>query len=321
MLFISLVVAALTIFAHADTSAAMLQADTIVAERGGAVVTLADVDAALLKLPKGKRADMMNSPRRIEDTISQLLLTRQLANSAREQKIDEDTDVKRAIELAAEGVLGTQYILMYREALNLGDVELLARERYDANPSAFDMPEYVSAYHILIDTEKRTDAEAAELIEELRQRAQKEDFIQLVKEYSDDPSKSFNDGLIADAATDKMAAEFAEAAANLQKPGEISPVVKTQFGYHILKLDSRKAATPRSWDEVKDQAVARLQATLSDQRVKEHVDQMRSMTLDANPDAVASLRTRYLPTPAAATPVNPASPTVAKPAAGSSRAD
>ncbi len=294
-----------------------LEPSTVVAERGGAKVTLADVDAALLKLPRGKRADMMNSPRRIEETISQLLLTRQMANEARKQELDENADIKRAIELAAEGVLGTQYILNYRLDLDLGNIELLARERYDANPSAFDMPEYVSAYHILIDTEKRTDEEAAELAEQLRQRADKEDFVQLVKEYSDDPSKAYNDGLIPDAASSKMAAEFADAAANLEKPGDLSPVVKTQFGYHILKLDTRKAATPRSWEQVKDQAVARLQATLSDQRVKEHVDQMRSMALDANPDAVASLRTRYLlaPAPAAA----PAA--AAKSGAGAKSAD
>lgn len=318
---IPIVLAGMTASALAESGAALLPADTVVAERGGATVTLGDIDAALLKLAKGKRADMMNSPRRIEDAISQLLLTRQMANAARQKKIDQDAEVKRAIELSEEGVLGTQYILRYREELDLGDVELLARERYNANPSAFDLPEHVSAYHILIDTETRSDDEAAALIAQLHERAKKEDFIQLVKEYSDDPSKTYNDGLIADAASSKMAAEFAEAAAALQKPGELSPVVKTQFGYHILKLDTRKAATPRSWDQVKVQAVARLQATLSDQRVKEHVDQMRSMALDANPDAVASLRTRYLPTPAAVAPTKAATASAADSSAGPDSAD
>ncbi len=274
-----------------------LPADTVVASRGGATVTLEDVDASLLRLPVRQRADAMNSPKRIEELLNQLLLTRQLANAGAAQGLDRDPLVQHAVKMAGENVVGAQAILKFREGIELGDLDQLARERYTANPSRYDIPARVNVQHILIDTEKRSEAEAEALARQIHARAATEDFEALVMEYSDDPSKTSNKGLILDADSAKMDPSFAAASGALRTVGELAPLTKSQFGFHIIKLGDRVEAKPRSYEEVGAAIIDELRMGMTEQRVKDYVDQMRSMALDANPDAVASLRTRYAVAP------------------------
>ena len=284
---------ALVASAHA---AERLPGETVVASRGGATITLADVDASLLRIPARQRADAMNSPKRIEDLVNQLLLTRQLNNIGVEQGLQRDAQVQRAIEMAGENVIGGQAVLKFREDLQLGDLEAFARERYNANPTRYDIPANVTVRHILIGSDRRSDADALAIANQVHARAVKgDDFEALVEEYSEDPSKGGNRGQIQDADSAKMDPMFAEASSRLTKVGELAPVTKSQFGYHIIRFENRTQAKPRTYDEVRPAIIAELRATLTEQRVKEYIDQLRSMSLDANPDAVASLRTRYLP--------------------------
>ncbi len=274
-----------------------LPPETVVASRGGATVTLADIDASMLRIPPHQRADTMNSPKRIEDLITQILLTRQLANAGTAKGLDKDPVVKHAVAMSGENVIGAQTIMDFREKLDIGDVETLARERYTADPSAFDTPVHVTVLHVLIDEKSRTDDEARALAAKIHERAKTEDFEALVMEFSDDPSKAANKGKIIDANSSRMDRYFAQASDLLRKPGELAPVTKSQFGYHIIKLDNREESRRRSFEEVRLTLVDQLRMTLTEQKVKEYVDQLRSEALDANPDAVASLRTRYMPAP------------------------
>lgn len=287
--------------AHADEH---LPADTVVASRGGATVTLADIDASLSRLPAGQRADLMNSPKRIEEKVSELLLTRQLADEAKRAGLDKDPVVQRAMELSKENVLGAQAVLDYREKLDLGDVAILAREMFDANPDAYAIPEDVVVQHLLVDAQQRDDSEALTLATSLLERAEKgEDFEALVMEYSEDPGKASNKGVYSGASSTRMDPDFAEASGKLRKVGEFAPVTKSQFGYHIIKLVERHEPKPRRWDEVSDGVTEDLRKRLTEARVKDYVDNLRGKDIDANPDAVASLRTRYL-----LAPVEPAKP-------------
>ncbi|MGA2174344.1 MAG: peptidylprolyl isomerase [Verrucomicrobiota bacterium] len=115
---------------------------------------------------------------------------------------------------------------------------------YDDHPSEFEVPERVHAAHILVSTldpathsllppEQKKEKE--KLANELRGRAEKgEDFSALVKQYSDDPG-SKNKGGEYTFARGKMVPEF-EAAAFSLKTNQISDLVETQYGYHIIKL-------------------------------------------------------------------------------------
>jgi len=271
--------------------------ETVLASRGDATITLRDVDAALLRIPPRQRADVMNSPKRIEELLSQLLLTRQLSNAGLKQGVEKDPLVQHAIHNAGEGVIGAQAVLVFRENVEVGNLDELARETYNADPSQFAIPATVTVRHILIDNVKQADSAALALAEEVHKRAATEDFESLVMQYSDDPSKTDNKGEIPDAASERMDPQFAEASGRLRTPGELAPLVKSQFGYHIIKLSNRVEPKLRTFDEVRVALTEELRTRKIEQQVKEYVDQMRSMAIEADPDAVASLRTRYIMAP------------------------
>lgn len=280
--------------------------ETVVAKRGDAVITMLDVDAALLSVPVRMRANVMNNPKRIDELVDRLLASRQLANEARAAHLDGSAVFKQAVKLQEDRLLSEQALIDLRAKMDIGNVEELARERYQVNPNAYALPGATSARHILIKTDNRSDNEAMKLAEEVHAKAVAgEDFVALVKQYSEDPSKAANDGLVPGADTDAMDPSFAEAVKRIAKPGDISPVIKSQFGYHVILLVQRTDSKPRSFDEVKDKIVSEMDTSMRDVRVKDHVDQLKSMTIEATPEIVASLRTRYLPKGASPEPAVP----------------
>jgi parvulin-like peptidyl-prolyl isomerase len=271
-------------------------ADTVVASRGGVSVTMLDVDAALLGVPARMRANVMNNPKRIDELVDRLLTTRQLAAEGKASRLDDNAIFRQAVKLQEERLLSEQDLVNLRETMDIGDVEQLAKERYQVNPGAYAIAGATSARHILIQAKDRSDEDARKLAKEVHDKAVAgEDFVALVKQYSEDPSKGGNDGLVPGADTDAMDSAFADAVKKLAKPGDISPVVKSQFGYHIIQLVQRTESQARSFAQVKDKIVKEIDSSLRDVRVKEHIDQLKSMPIDAVPDVVASLRTRYLP--------------------------
>jgi peptidyl-prolyl cis-trans isomerase D len=135
---------------------------------------------------------------------------------------------------------------------------------YDENSSEFTEPEKRRARHILIQT---TAEDSAEVLKEKRQRAEEvlklaranEDFVTLAKQYSEGPGKA-NGGDLGFFAKGQMIPAFEEAVFAM-KPGEISEVVTTSFGYHIIKLEEIQASSTKGLPEVHDEILAKLQNT------------------------------------------------------------
>ena len=280
---------------------------TVVASRGSAAVTMEDVDAALMGMPADQRANFMNNPQRIEDLVDRLLINKQLADEARAAKLDQNALFQRAVAQQADKMLSEQMALKLRSELSIADVGLLAKERYDVNPDAYTIPASARVRHILIDTKGRTDAEAKTIADTVRAKALAGgDFVELVTEYSDDGSKRSNDGQIPDGEDSGLVPEFVAAVKLLKTKGEISPPVKTPFGYHIIMLEERYPAQPQSFAQVQDRIVTELANRMRDNLVKEHIDQLKALELEAKPEVVASLRTRYLPENASSEEKEPA---------------
>lgn len=159
---------------------------------------------------------------------------------------------------------------------------------YDSNQMEFSLPEEVKARHILIrpNTElKRTDGDAKKLVNEIRKRLEKEDFAKLAKEFSDDPISQKNGGDLGYFSKGRMVPEFENVAFNLEI-GKLSDVVKTQFGYHILKVEDKKAAKVLSFDEVRD-AIARSQ--IAKTRVTDKVKEIETLVKESKRKELDSL--------------------------------
>ncbi|ACL70859.1 peptidylprolyl isomerase [Halothermothrix orenii] len=121
--------------------------------------------------------------------------------------------------------------------------ESAVREYYDNNKENFKHGTQIKARHILVETEK----EAREILNELENGA---DFGEMAKEYSTGPS-SKNGGDLGYFGKGRMVPEFEEAAFAL-KVGQISDPVKTQYGYHIIKVEDKVEEGITPFDEVKD---------------------------------------------------------------------
>jgi len=112
----------------------------VVARQGDVEVTLQDIDAFAHKIPEKDRAGFFNSPQRIENTVLNLLLQRQLSNEARAAKLDKNPDVQRQISLAEDDTLARVYLDHYRNDLKLPNFDTLAKEYYAAHPEEFGPP-------------------------------------------------------------------------------------------------------------------------------------------------------------------------------------
>jgi peptidyl-prolyl cis-trans isomerase D len=140
---------------------------------------------------------------------------------------------------------------------------------YNSNIEQYSTPEQVRASHVLLKTEGKDDATVKAAAEDvLKQAKAGADFAALAKKYSEDEGSAKNGGDLDYFGKGKMVPEFDQVAFTLE-PGQISDLVKTQYGYHVIKVVDKKPATTRPLAEVRQQlndqlAYERAQAQAAD---------------------------------------------------------
>jgi peptidyl-prolyl cis-trans isomerase D len=163
-----------------------------------------------------------------------------------------------------------QYLLVDNSRLDRGltvpDAQIA--EYYKSHTSEFTTPEEVHASHILIRPKTMDDAgwkaaEARAKEVDAKAHAAGADFAALARQYSDDQGSKANGGDLGWFPRGRMVKEFENAVFAL-KPGQVSGLVKSQFGYHIIKLEARKPAGVRPLDEVRDEIRAKLVEGMAD---------------------------------------------------------
>ncbi len=169
---------------------------------------------------------------------------------------------------------------------------------YDDNPTFFKKPEEVRARHILFKVPKDASDAQKKLVlakaEAARKRALNgEDFATLAKQLSEGPSAP-NGGELGFFDRTKMVKPFADAAFAL-KPGEISPVVETQFGYHVIKVEEHRPPHTQPLEEVKvpiqnfltqKEVGQQVNQLLSELRKSAHIEQVQPPGAPAKPSDV-----------------------------------
>lgn len=293
--------AVLPCMAHAQGSPS-----TVVAKQGSATVTLDDMDTFAQSIPEDKRAGFFDSPTRLQTVISNLLVTKQLAAEARALGLEKDPKVKAQIDAAAEIALSKVRMERFRADLKVPDMAELAREDYLGHKETYVIPGKFDVKQIFVSARTHSEDEAKALAETVQKeaKADPDKFDALIEKYSEDPDKATTHGLVTQAGSTQYMPALAKAAKLLTKSGEISPVVKTTTGYRVIKLIERTPDHQQKFAEVSAQIAARLRDEYITKQVKNHTDVLHNEPIDANPDLVASLRTRYgvaptLPVPAA----------------------
>ena len=202
--------------------------------------------------------------RRRNDKIKLAVVTFN-ADSFRGQATASDADVASYFEAHKDDFKipekrKIRYALLDIEAIRAkvvvppADIE----KAYNSSIEQYTTPEQVRASHILLKTEGKTDADVkakAEAI--LKQVKAGADFAELAKKNSEDESNAKNGGDLDYFGRGRMVPEFDQAVFTMQ-PGQISDLVKTQYGYHIIKLVDKKSAATRSLAEVRQQLTDQL---------------------------------------------------------------
>jgi len=176
--------------------------------------------------------------------------------------------------------------------INVTDEQL--RAAYSSSLDNFRMPERVHARHILLKTEGKSDAEkkalmakAQDLLKQLKNGA---DFAELAKKYSDDSSKD-QGGDLGWFTHGQMVPEFDSVAFSL-KPKELSGVVTSQFGYHIIQTLEKEPAKLKPFEEVKDELAKEVRAQAVTDKMQMLGDQMHA-DLIKSPKSAADIAKKY----------------------------
>jgi len=227
-------------FVLAAAAPAFAQQDKVVAKVDGIEIT--ESELALAADDLGERTAQMPEERKREELINYLVDLKLGARAATAAKIGEAPEFARRLAYNRDKLLLDDYLMT--EAKKAATPEA-AKKLFDDTVKALKPEEEVHARHILVPEE----AEAKAALERLKKG---EDFAKVAGELSKDPGSGKEGGDLGWFAKERMVPEFAEAAFKLEK-GQVSEPVKSQFGWHVIKLEDKRTKPLPSFDEVKPQ--------------------------------------------------------------------
>ncbi|MGH8056437.1 MAG: peptidylprolyl isomerase [Candidatus Entotheonellia bacterium] len=262
--------------AHVEVPYAMVEADPRAQEVRRQLLD-ALIDRALL-VQRAKSLKITVPPQSLDEAVQGLVQRFPSRETFEEALKSEGLTVEGITDDLGEQILRKELVqkeIVDKISLNPNDIPGF----YEQHQSRYMTQEQVRARHILIKVPPETNA-ADET--KLRKRAdgtlararKGESFAKLAQEFSEDASRS-NGGDLGFFQRGQMVAPFEEAAFGM-KVGEISGLVRTPFGFHIIKVEERTAAKPQSFEEVKDQVREDLMREQTVAHYQEYVGGLRS---------------------------------------------
>ncbi|MBN9455659.1 MAG: peptidylprolyl isomerase [Bosea sp.] len=267
---------------------AFAQADKVVAKVDGIPITQQEVELATEDL--GERLAQLPEDRKRDEVINYLVDLKLGAKAAAEAKVADTPDFAARLAYYREKVLLDQYLTgLGKKAVT----EEAAKKLYEDTTKAMAPEEEAHARHILVETEDQAKA----VVDRLKKG---EDFAKVAADVSKDPGSGKEGGDLGWFTKDRMVPEFAEAAFKLKK-GEVSAPVKSQFGWHVIKLEDKRTKPLPDYAAVKPQIEQYLERKAQQDAVLALREKAKVERLD-KPAAPAAPAT---PAPDAAKPAEP----------------
>jgi len=233
------ILSAFALVAALTASPIRAEDDPVVARVNGADVRQSDL--AMAEEDLGGNIPQMTPEAKREYLITFVGDMLLVANAAEAKKIGDSIEFKHKLAYARTKLLMENYLQSEAKAA-VTDAEL--HKVYDEAVGQMKAEPEVHARHILVETEDEAKAVVAEL-------KKGTDFAELAKAKSKDPG-SADGGDLGYFTKDQMVPEFSEVAFKLDK-GQLSDPVKSQFGWHVIKVEDKRTRQPPEFDKVKDQ--------------------------------------------------------------------
>ncbi|HTC66554.1 MAG TPA: peptidyl-prolyl cis-trans isomerase [Candidatus Acidoferrum sp.] len=196
-----------------------------------------------------------------------------------------------------------------RRNIQVSDDQL--KVQYQNNIQQYQVPNRVHVEHILFMTVGKTDAEVEEIkknAEDVLKQAKKfAKFEDLAKKYSEDPGSKEKGGDLGWITQGQTVPEFEKTAFGLDK-GQISDLVKTQYGFHIIKVLDKETARTKTFDEVKESLRAPLVLQQADQQATDAADRLAKAIRQSNKVSLDDLAKQYQLTVSQTRPISATDP-------------
>jgi peptidyl-prolyl cis-trans isomerase C len=227
--------------APAATTATAKDADPVIMSAGTLTIRKSEFEAALKTLP-AEYQGMLQQPQGRRQFADDFLRMRLLASEGAKAGLQNDPDVINQLNLMRENLVATAQLKKIDSGITVSDADV--QKAYADNAKEY---EQVKARHILIAPKGSPAAQAGKDLTDEQAKAKAEDlrkqivaganFEELAKKESDDAGSGAHGGDLGSFGHGQMVPEF-EQAAFAAKVGDVTPVVKTQFGYHIIKVEA-----------------------------------------------------------------------------------
>jgi peptidyl-prolyl cis-trans isomerase C len=238
----------------------------VIASIDGEKITLQQFNTELDKIPMNMKM-LVASQSGKKDFLDRLIVKRLLLKEAKKDNIEKDKEFQdRLSDIREQLIIESLLKRKVTAESKFSDEDL--QKYYDVHKEEFKKGQEIQTRQIVVKTEEEA--------KEIQARVAKgEDFSELAKKYSIDPAAKKTGGDIGFHPKGTLIPEFEEAAFKLTKVGQVTPPVKTQLGYHLIKLEGVKTASYAPFVEVKEFIRQKMAQEKQTEVLKKYIEELK----------------------------------------------
>ncbi|MBF0214106.1 MAG: peptidylprolyl isomerase [Magnetococcales bacterium] len=244
-------------------AAKTVQAAPAAADKSAVLATMGSVNLTVTEFQnlmnysdKEVKAQLLANPELMKQKISEAIVRKTVVAKAKEQKWDQKAEVAFLMERAKEGLLIDHFLKNAAKPAGKFPEESMVQQAYEENKARFMMPATIHLSQIFLKFDEKMDEKAKQDLGKIAEKyaamilKKESDFATMAKKYSQHQPSAAQGGDMGWVPTAQLLPEFKKAVEGL-KSGEVSGVVKSAQGYHILQFQGAKDAAPRPYEQVK----------------------------------------------------------------------
>jgi parvulin-like peptidyl-prolyl isomerase len=261
-----------------QTKTTPVSSSAVLVRTGSLQVTVEEMRAFLGAQPDEVRQRILNNPKQLEEVVRGEAEWKALLVEARKAGVDKRADVVYLMRRAQEQAIVNAYLAPFRVLPEGYPSEAEMADYYGKHEARFVVPEQINVstiFRLLLPAwagdkaiEAKVQAEATRLSAQARNGS---DFSDLARRHSQDRPTAEAGGVVGRVTAEQLLPELAEVARTL-KPGQASEPIRTQFGFHVVRVNDRKPAVQRPLAEVRGEVVGLLRLEYRARKEREAVE-------------------------------------------------